>query len=307
MVNLNLAPASATFLTDLAQVKTATDRVQGEISSGFKVQYASDAPDQISSLLQLEANLQSNTQVTTNLDNVKAVVDSAESALNSASQLTDAAISAATQGASSSQSTVARQNLAQQVQTILTQLVGLTNQTVQGKYVFGGDARSSSPYQLDLTSVTGVDRLVTTSATQQVQDTNGNSFAVGKTAQDIFDHRNPDDTVASDNLFAAVNTLRIALANDDTAGINAALSSLHTASDYVNSQQVFYGNVQNRVSDATNLAQTQSVDLKTQIAGIRNADLTQDAIDLSAGQTQQAAAYAAQAKLPRNSLFDYLS
>lgn len=306
MVNLNLAPAAATFLTDIVQIRNATNQAQQQISSGYKVQQASDAPDQISALLQLEANLQNNTQVTKNLGTVKTVTDTAESGLNSAIQLTESAISAGAQGAGTSSSTAQRQTLTQQVQSILTQLVGIANLTVQGKFIFGGDAPSSAPYQLDLTSASGVGRLVTTTATQQIQDASGNSFAVGKTAQDIFDHRNPDDTTASDNLFVAVNSLRVALANDDTPGINTALASLHAAADYVNSQQAYYGSVQDRIATATTAAESQNISLKTGISGIRAADLTEAALELSAGQTQQSAAYAAQAKLPKTSLFDYL-
>ena len=159
---------------------------------------------------------------------------------------------------------------------------------------------------MDTTSATGVDRLVTTQATQQIQDTNGSTFSTSETAQTIFDHRNPDDTVASDNLFAAVSGLQTALANNDTAGINTALDSLHTASDYLNSQQAFYGTVQDRVTNATNAAQSQNVFLQAQIGSIRNADATQAAIELTAGQTDLSAAYAAEAKLPKTSLFDYL-
>jgi flagellar hook-associated protein 3 FlgL len=306
MVNLNLAPAAATFLTDIAQIRNATNQAQQQISSGYKIQQASDAPDQISALLQLEANLQNNAQVTKNLGTVKTVTDTAESGLNSAIQLTESAMSAGSQGAGTSSTTAQRQTLAQQVQSILTQLVGITNLTVQGKFIFSGDAPSSSPYKLDLTSASGVGRLVTTTATQQIRDANGDSFAVGKTAQDIFDHRNPDDTTASDNLFVAVNSLRVALANDDTPGINTALASLHTAADYVNTQQAYYGSVQDRIASATTAAQSQNVSLKTGISGIRDADLTQAAIELSAGQTQQSAAYSAQAKQPKTSLFDYL-
>lgn len=306
MVNLNLAPASATFLTDLAQIKVATNEAQNQISSGFKVQQASDAPDQISQLLQLEANLQTNRQITTNLSNIKTVVDTSEGAVNSAVQLAQNAVSLGAQGASSTQTALARQNLSQQVQSVLTQLVGLTNTAVQGKYVFSGDSSQSPTYQLNLASPNGVDRLVSSSSTQLVQDTNGSSFAVAKTSQDIFDHRNADDTFAPDNLFVAVSNLRVALANNDTPGISAALDSLHTASDYVNSQQVFYGIAQDRVASATATAQIQNLSLTSQIAAIRDADLTQAAIELTQGQTQQAAAYSAQAKLPKTSLFDYL-
>jgi flagellar hook-associated protein 3 FlgL len=305
-LNLNVNPSSRIFLADISRIQAATNQASEQLSSGFKVTQSSDAPDQISSLLQLEANLQSNKQITKNLSNVKTQVDTGESSLNTAVQLTQQAISLGAQGASSIQTASQRQILAQQAQNIQSQLVSLANTTVAGKHIFSGDTSGSPSYQLDSTSATGVDRLVTTQATQQIQDTSGSLFAVSKTAQDIFDHRNPDDTVASDNLFAAVNSLSVALANNDTAGINSALTSLHTASDYLNTQQAFYGSVQDQVAASTTAAQTQNVSLTTQISAIRDADLTQAAIQLSAGQTDQAAAFSAEAKLPRTSLFDYL-
>ena len=63
---------------------------------------------------------------------------------------------------------------------------------------------------------------MTAPATRLIQDSNGVVFAVSKTAQDLFDHRNPDDSFAADNVFAAVNNLRLALANNDQAATLAA-------------------------------------------------------------------------------------
>ena len=306
-INFGIDAASRIFLADAAQLQARTNQVSQQISSGYKVSQASDAPDQISQLLQLESNLQTNKQITTNLSNVKAQVDTAETALTSAVQYTQQALSLGSSGASSIQTSASRQTLALQVGNILSQLVGVSNTNVAGKYVFSGDQSTSPSYQLDSASPTGVDRLITTQATQQIQDTSGNSYTIGKTAQDIFDHRNPDDTVASDNLFAAVNSLQVALTNNDTAGINTALSSLQTASSYLNQQQAFYGNVQDQVATSTTAAQSQNVSLTTQIGAIRDADLTQAAVELTAGQTALTAAYSAEGKLPRTSLFSYLS
>ena len=64
---------------------------------------------------------------------------------------------------------------------------------------------------VNLANANGVDRLITAPATRLIQDSNGVVFAVSKTAQDLFDHRNPDDSIAADNVFAAVNNLRVAL------------------------------------------------------------------------------------------------
>jgi flagellar hook-associated protein 3 FlgL len=305
-LNLSINAASRSFLADIAQLQTALNQASQQVSSGYKVTYASDAPDQISTLLQLEANLHTNNQISTNLSNVKAQVDTGESALNSAVQFTEQALSLGSSGASSIETAAQRQTLALQVQSIQSQLVGIANTNVAGKYIFSGDQGNSPSYQLDPASPTGVDRLVTTQATQQIQDTNGVSFPIGKTAQDIFDHRNPDDTVASDNLFAAINSLQVALTNNDTPGINTALASLQTASSYLNQQQAFYGSVQTQLAASTAAAQSQNVSLTAQIGAIRDADITQAAIELTAGQTAQTAAFSAEAKLPATSLFNYL-
>jgi flagellar hook-associated protein 3 FlgL len=305
-LNLSINPAARSFLADVSGIQTALIQASQQVSSGYKVTQASDAPDQISTLLQLEANLQSNTQITTNLSNVKAQVDTGESAVGSAVQLVQNALSLGAEGASSIETAAQRQTLAQQIQNVLSQVVGISNTTVAGKYIFSGDQSNAPSYQLDGTSPTGVDRLITTQATQQIQDTNGVSFAIGKTAQDIFDHRNPDDTVAPDNVFAALNGLQVALTNNDTPGINTALASLQTASSYLNQQQAFYGGVQDQVAASTTAAQSQSVSLKTQIGSIRDADLTQAAVELTAGQTAETAAFSAEAKLPTTSLFNYL-
>ena len=52
-------------------------------------------------------------------------------------------------------------DLAAQVQSLESQLVAIANTEVGGVYVFSGDASSSPPYQVDTSSPTGVDRLIT--------------------------------------------------------------------------------------------------------------------------------------------------
>jgi flagellar hook-associated protein 3 FlgL len=306
-LNLSINSASRSFLADISQLQANLNQATQEVSSGYKVSEASDAPDQISTLLQLEANLQSNNQISTNLSNVKAQVDTGESALNSAVQLTQQALSLGAEGANSIDTAAQTQTLATQVQGILSQLVGIANTNVAGTYIFSGDQGTSPSYQLDPTSPTGVDSLIAApQATQQIQDTSGNTYAISETAQTIFDNRNPDGTVAANNLFSAVNSLQVALANNDTAGINTAVASLQTAYSYLNQQQAFYGGVQDQVAASITTAQSQNVSLTTQIGSIRDADLTQAAVELTAGQTAETAAFSAEAKLPTTSLFNYL-
>jgi flagellin-like hook-associated protein FlgL len=139
-----------------------------------------------------------------------------------------------------------------------------------------------------------------------VEDPAGGSFAVTKSAADIFDTTNSDGTLASDNVFAALNNLRLALTANDTDQINAAVQSVQLASDRLSTAQAFYGSVQSRIQDATNFGSSYDVQLKTQLSQKEDADVTSAAMVLSEGTLQLQAAFQMQAKMPRTSLFDYI-
>jgi flagellar hook-associated protein 3 FlgL len=302
----SLNPSAELFLANVDRIQSQINQAESEVSSGLKISQPSDAPNQLEGLMRIRADIDRNTQVTTNLSEVKAETDTAEQSLSTATQLLDTVTSLGTQGANFTQTASSRQAMALQVQGILEQLVGLSNTTVQGRFVFSGDQDQSPSYDLNLANPNGVDRLLTTQATRQVTDASGVSFTVGLTAQNIFDHRNPDDTLAPDNVFAAVNSLRLALQSNDQAGITTALTGLSTADTYLNSQLSFYGSVQNRIQSAQTFAGQQNVQLQSALSQTQDADVTQAAVTLTQSQTQLQAALSAQAARPRTSLFDFL-
>ncbi len=257
-------------------------------------------------MLQLESDLGQVTQVSSNLSQVTGQVNTAESALETSTTLLEQVTTLGESGANSTTSASTRAGLAQQVQDALAQLVGLSNTTFDGKYVFNGNL-STPAYQLDATSATGVDRLNTAPAGSLIQDATGITFAVSETAQSIFDNRNPDDSVASNNIFAAVNSLRTALANNDQAGITNALSSVQTAQGYLSQQLAFYGSVQDQVSNATDVAQKFQLQDQTSLSSLTQTNTAAAAVDLSQEQSDLQAAVQAQASMPKTSLFDFLT
>jgi flagellar hook-associated protein 3 FlgL len=238
---------------------------------------------------------------------VKAEADAADTAVQNAVKLLEHVSSLATQGATSLTDANQRQNLAQEVEAVQEQLVALSRTSVGGRFIFSGDRDQEPAYTLDLSAPTGVDRLFTTAATQQIQDADGTSFTASRTAQDIFDHRNADDTPAADNVFAAVNTLRLALQNNDPDAIKGTIDTLHTVSDSLNAKLSYYGTVQNRISAALDRASKSAVQLKADLSSVQDTDLPAATVAMSQGQVQQEATLAAQAKMPKTSLFDFLA
>lgn len=297
----SLDPQSQDFLNNLNRITDRMSRAQQQLSTGLRMNTVSDYPDQVSPLLQARAELASTEQIQTNLGRVKTEVDAGEQAMEQVVLLMEQARIAGAQGANSTTTADTRAQLATQVGSILESLVGLSNTTVDGRYIFSGDSDQQAPYSIGLTQTNPVSSYQGSAATRQVQHPNGSRFSVSKTAQEIFDSAN-----ASENIFVSVNNLRLALQNNDETAINSALQDVITAGKYANAQLAYYGNVQNSVANATDFGQKLQVQLQTEISSLQDADATQAIVELNQAAIQQQAALQSQARMPRSTLFDYL-
>jgi flagellin-like hook-associated protein FlgL len=108
-------------------------------------------------------------------------------------------------------------------------------------------------------------------------------------------------------VFAAVNSLRVALLNNDQPAISTALGDLKTAQTHINSSLAFYGTAENDVASATAASKTIELQLQTNLSGIRDADVVAATSDLSAAQLNLQAAFQARGKYPPTSLFNFLA
>jgi len=308
----NLDASSDLFLDNLARAQQRVDRAQRQVSSGRKIESASDAPDRIGGLLELYAARNRNTQIQTNLSSAKAETDAAESVLSSAIKLMDNALSLASQGVTSSATPESQQILSSQVKSIQDQIVSCAGTMVSGRYIFSADQDQQVSYQTNPTSDptdpndTGVNRLIVTTATRRIEDPAGGSFQAAHTAGEIFDARNTDDTPARENVFGALNNFYKELIAGDSSAINSAIDQIKAASSHLNTELSFYGNMQNRIQNATDSAATIDTRLKTEISQMQDADVVAAALELSQGTTQIQAALSARVKIPRQTLFDLL-
>ncbi len=297
-----LDSSSENFLNALNATNRSLERVQRNMTSGKRINAASDDPDQVSALLQSRADLEITSQAKTDLGRVKTEVDTAESVMQTAVQLVEHARVLSAQGATGSASPETRKNLADQLGDVLKQLVAITNTTVEGRNIFSGDSDQSLAYTVDFTQPVPTGTFLGTPATREIRHPNGTQFAVSKTAQEIF-----DSPIASQNIFASINAMRAALQNDDQTAINAAIPNIDTAGAFLNGQHAFYGSVQVQVNGAIDYADKNELRLKTKIASFEDTDMTAAALELNQETFQRDAALQSRAKLPRTSLFDFLA
>jgi flagellar hook-associated protein 3 FlgL len=295
----NISPSADAFLAAINQLEAKVARAQGEIGNGLRVNKPSDDPSVVSDILQINSTLARNTQIGQNLSNVKAEVNGGEAALSSAVSTLDNVATLASQASNFNRTAADRAEAAVQIQDQLQNLIGDANTSVGGRYIFSGDSDQAAPYALDLTTTNGTTPYAGTAATRQVEDPRGGSFAVSQTAQQIFD-------APGASVFAAVNAVRVALLANDPTGVTTALASLRIAQDNLNGSLAYYGGVQNQVADATDATSTIGLQLTANLSAVRDADVVSVASDLTTAQLQLQAAFAARAKFPATSLFNFL-
>jgi flagellar hook-associated protein 3 FlgL len=303
----NAGSVGQEFLTNLQRLQQQMAQTQAQLSSGYQISQLSDNPGELGDVFQLESDLGQVTQVSSNLTAVSGEVNTAESALENATQLLEQASSLGEQGASTTVSASVQAGLSQQVSQILSELVSAANTNYQGQYVFSGDETTTPPYQLDPTSPTGVDELVTSPSPRLIQDATGVTFAVSLTAQQIFDSKDSTSAPDANNIFLAVNSLATALAAGDTTAITTALGSIQTAQGYLSQQLQFYGGVQDQVANATDVAQKFQLQDQTSLGQLRDANVAAASVALTQEQTTYQAAVQAEAAMPTTNLFSYIN
>lgn len=296
-----LDSANELFLADVERIQQRIERAQLEITSGRRILTVSDDPDQISRLLQARADLQQAKQIQVDLGRIQLETDTAETALAAAVSAVERAQTLASSATSTNQTAESRRSLAAEVQVVLEQLVGISRTAVDGRYIFSGDSDQTPPYAIDLLQPNGVGLYAGSPATRQTRDASGQLFNVSRPANQIF-----EDPAPANNVFGAVNALRVALEANDEAGVIAAMENLATAHSHLNVQLSFYGASQKRVEQAVSAASTLELRLRERISEIEDADVTAAAAELTTLQIHQEAAFAAKAAAPRKSLFDYL-
>jgi flagellar hook-associated protein 3 FlgL len=305
----SINPQSEIFLSNLQQIENRMSTAEQQLSSGLRVSVASDDPDEISSILQLRAQIAGVQQTQQNVSDATSQVNSGENAIQQAIQTLDTATSLATEAAGSTSTASQRLDAATQVQGILQQLVSLSQTAMNGQYIFSGNQAGQPQYTL-AAGGNSVQQMFQAGPPAQIADSNGVMITLGLTAQQIFDDQvdggpgtgNP----APDNVFAAVTGLLTALQNNDSSGIQTALTNLQTASTHLNDESSVYGAAQNNLTAAGNNASQSLIQLQQQLSNEQDADAAEASLNLTQATTDEQAAMSAQAMLKPQNLFSYL-
>jgi flagellar hook-associated protein 3 FlgL len=307
-MDLSIPASAQTYLTDLNYTQAQMSKAQDQISSGYQLQNVSDDPAAVLQIYEYQADIASTQQTQTNLTSATNEVTAAETALQSAVQAVESALSLAAQGANSTQTAQDNANLAEEVGGLQQTLVGLSQTQVNGSYIFSGDQDTQPSYQLDPAQPEGVQNLLPgDTATRVILDTNGVPIATALTAQQIFDAQDVNGNPTAGNVFNAINSLLTGLQNNDPVAIGNSVSMLQSADDYLNGQLEFYGETQDRLQSASDIAQKFLTNEQSSLGQVQDANIPAAAQTLTQATTEEQAALSVEAKIQQQpTLFSYL-
>jgi flagellar hook-associated protein 3 FlgL len=238
-----------------------------------------------------------NDQFLTNVSDVQGKLQTADSALSNATQLLTTAITVGAQGANGTLSASDRQALAQQVQGLQQQMLGLANTAYEGVYIFGGTNVSAPPFAQDASSASGVQYNGNSDVTS-VQIAEGTSVQTNVAGSQLFLN-------SGGNVFSALNDLANALTSGN--GIAAANTEVQQAFSQLTTQRITYGNGLSQLQSSQNFLNQEQVNLSTQQNQLVGANLTAVVANESQAQVDLQAALSATGQvLSLPSLLTYL-
>ena len=282
----------------LAAIWQAQDNEQTaleQLSSGKRVNRPSDDPAAAAEdVLNLSQQAQVD-QYTESTNSLNGQFQTADSALGSAINALNQAVSFGAQGATGTLSTADRQALAASIQGALDQVVQLANTSYQASYIFGGTAVTSAPFSTGASGVTynGNDGV------NQATIADGMSIQTNVAGSQLFMQPGSDVMGSLEQLIAAVQS------GDSTATSNAT-TAVSNALSYLTAQRVFYGNAMSQISDEQTTLNQESTDLKSQENTLVGVDMARAATAVTQAQINDQAVLAAAAKVLPMSLLNYL-
>src|SRR5271165_6254224 len=122
-MDLTINGANQQYLSDLQTTQSKINLAQAQLSSGYRLQQASDDPSAISQIYELQTQIAFNQQTQANLGGAQSELSAADTALQSAVQAVESAVSIASQGATSTSTAQEQANLAIEAQGIQQTLV----------------------------------------------------------------------------------------------------------------------------------------------------------------------------------------
>ncbi len=262
--------------------------VQSQISSGKKLQSFADDPAGAAQSLALRSALSDNSQYSRDALSATSFLTATQSALSSASSAVQSARQIAVAGANSTQTPDSLAALGTQVDNILQQLTQTANNQAGGRYLFGGTATTTAPFDAAQTYIGNAQALTSTIGP-------GHTLQINTVGSAVFGPA-----------FTALKALKADLASGNAVAVSGDIGKVDTALSALNTASASAGSRANQAATATqNLTRAQG-EYESNLSGIEDVDLAQAYVQLQSATNVYQASLSTTAKAYQYSLADFL-
>ena len=288
--------------------------LQNQVSTGLSVQAPADNPTAMENTLADLANQSTQTQYTANISTLQTRATNVDSVLQSLQTISSRAGEIATSAGSATNSQSDLNNYADEVNTLINQVVNAANtkDPATGKYLFGCTASGSAPF----TTTTDANGDVTAVAYNGNGTVNQAQIGAGLTASADIPGANTSGTgprgLITDSASGAdfLNHL-ISLRDDLTSGNTTAITNTDSSNLQKDENNIAYqvannGVMQNQLTTAAAFASSSSSNLSQMISNSSSANLVNTMVQLNQAQTSYQAALQSGAKIMQLSLLNYI-
>lgn len=137
---------SSVALSTMTQTQAQLLDVENQISTGKRVNVASDDPGAAAVIQQLQKTLEQRSGYSTNLQNATSQLSEVDSTLGNLTDLLQQAQTIASQNVGTDVTADQRQSAAAVVQTLMDQAMSIGNTQFEGSFIFGGDRSTTAPF-----------------------------------------------------------------------------------------------------------------------------------------------------------------
>ena len=277
--------------TNMQATLSSLQQIQAEVSSQKRIQKPSDDPVGMVASMRLRSDVDRTAQISRNIDDATAWLGTADNSLNSVVQQINKARDLAIQAQNGTLTQTERDSIANQIDDIRQNIIGLANTQYAGRSIFAGTVSgpaydSSGNY---LGNSVAVDRTVAP----------GTRVQVNVTGDDVFGPAGAD-------LFTNLNTLSTQIRTGTSNTIDAAVTALDTRTTTVQARLADVGARTNRVDAMKTRNGDDALSLKANLSDVEDVDLPKALMDMQMQQVAYQAALQTTAKVIQPSLVDFL-
>ncbi|WP_010239579.1 flagellar hook-associated protein FlgL [Clostridium arbusti] len=319
------------FLSDMQNNLQNMQKIQQQMTSGKVISKASDNPFIAARSMQLNSQLDANTQYSSNIKDASNYLSTTDTTLgqvgNALTRINELLVSTGNAGFSDQE----RQSVKDEINQVISGLSQTLNTNFDGKYLFGGTRGTTKPLTTtDVNGNTKLDYNVSDDTTQSAKELNmigkslsteisqGVTMDYSVSATDVLKYKSGDSTANSptdlrDLFQSIVNHLDGNKADGTDTDKNATnllttddLQGIQDAAKNVLKLRSEVGAKENRMKDALDNNTTQTQNLTTILSKTEDIDITQKTMEYATAQTVYLASLQTSARVIQPTLLDYL-